>query len=146
MADIYRRAAAIWQGDLRGGKGSISAESGVLAKVPYSFSTRFENEPGTNPEELIAAAHAACYAMAFANTLAKKGFNPESIEVHAACVLEKQEVGFAITRMKLRARGTVPGIDEDTFSEIAKEADRGCPVSKLLRPGLSIELNTELAS
>jgi osmotically inducible protein OsmC len=144
MTEIIRKAGAVWKGDLRKGNGTISTESTVLTEVPYSFATRFENEPGTNPEELIAGAHAACFAMAFANTLAKKGYKPESIDVSAACVLEKQEAGFAITRMKLRVRCVVPDIDEDTFFEIAREADKGCPVSNLLRPGLTIELETEL--
>ncbi|MEJ2732237.1 MAG: OsmC family protein [Anaerolineae bacterium] len=146
MAEIIRQAGAVWKGDLRKGSGVISTESTALAEVPYSFATRFENEPGTNPEELIAGAHAACYAMAFANTLAKKGYHPQSIDVHASCVLERQAGGFAITRMKLRARGVVPDIDEDTFLQIAEEADRGCPVSNLLRPGLTIEHETELLS
>jgi osmotically inducible protein OsmC len=129
---------------LRKGNGVISTESTVLNEVPYSFATRFEHEPGTNPEELIAGAHAACYAMALANTLAKKGYEPESVDIYAACHLEKGEGGFAITRMKLRARGVVPDIDDDTFFKVAKEADMGCPVSNLLRPGLTIELETEL--
>lgn len=144
MTEIIRQAGAVWRGDLRSGQGIISTESTVLAEVPYSFATRFEHEPGTNPEELIAGAHAACFAMAFANTLAKKGYKPESIDVYAACVLEKQGAGFAITRMRLRARGIVPDIDGDTFFEVAREADEGCPVSNLLRPGLTIELATEL--
>lgn len=146
MAEIVRQAGAVWQGDLRKGKGIISTESTVLTEVPYSFATRFEDKPGTNPEELIAGAHAACYAMALANTLSKKGYKPESVDVSAACVLEKQDGGFAITRMRLRARGVVPDIDDDTYFQIAKEADMGCPVSNLLRPGLTIELETELLS
>lgn len=129
---------------MRKGNGSISTSSTALAEVPYSFATRFEDEPGTNPEELIAGAHAACYAMAFAGTLARKGYKPESIDVSAACVLEKQEAGFAITRMKLRVRGVVPDIDGDTFLELAHEGDKGCPVSNLLRPGFTIELEAEL--
>ena len=144
MAEIIRQAGAVWNGDLRKGSGVISTESTVLTQVPYSFSTRFENEPGTNPEELIAAAHAACYAMAFANTLAKKGYTPESIDIQADCVLEKQDAGFAITKMRLRARGVVPDIDSVTFAEVAREADKGCPVSNLLRPGVTIEHETEL--
>ncbi len=146
MAGFIRRAAAVWRGDLRSGNGAISTESTVLDGVPYSFATRFDNKPGTNPEELIAGAHAACFAMAFANKLASKGHKPESIDVQAACALEKQTEGFAITRMKLRVQGVVPGIDGDTFSQIAQEADEGCPVSNLLRPGLIIELETELLS
>ena len=146
MKGIVRKAGAVWTGDLRQGRGTISTESAVLSEVPYGFATRFENEPGTNPEELIAGAHAACYAMAFANTLNRQGHKPERIDVQAACVLEKQKEGFAITRMKLQVRGMVPGIDGDTFFQIAKEADKGCPVSNLLRPGLTIELATELLS
>jgi osmotically inducible protein OsmC len=146
MTEIIRQAGAVWQGDLRNGEGAISTESTVLATVPYSFATRFENEPGTNPEELIAAAHAACFAMAFANTLAQKGYEPQSIDVYAGCVLEKQDGGFAITKMNLRARGVVPDIDSDTFAEVAKEADEGCPVSNLLHPGLKIRIETELLS
>lgn len=146
MTEIVRHAGAVWKGDLRKGKGVISTESTVLVEVPYSFSTRFENKPGTNPEELIAGAHAACYAMAFAATLTRKGYTPESIEVNAACVLEKQEAGFAIIRMELRVRGVVPDMDGSAFAEVAKEADKGCPVSNLLRPGATIEIETELLS
>jgi osmotically inducible protein OsmC len=144
MADIIRQAGAVWKGDLRKGEGMISTESTALAEVKYSFRTRFENEPGTNPEELIAAAHAACYSMAFANTLAQKGYKPQSIDTYAACHLSRQESGFRITRMNLRVRGQVPDIDRETFDQIAHEADEGCPVSNLLRPGLQIELEAEL--
>jgi osmotically inducible protein OsmC len=144
MPEIVRHAAAVWKGDLRHGSGTISTESTVLTDVPYSFATRFENEPGTNPEELIAGAHAACYAMAFSGALAKEGYKPERIDVSADCVLEKQEAGFAIIRMKLWVRGVVPDMDADTFSKMAKEADKGCPVSNLLRPGVTIEHETEL--
>jgi osmotically inducible protein OsmC len=144
--EIIRQAGAVWEGNLPEGKGSISSESTVLSEVPYNFSTRFEDEPGTNPEELLAAAHAACYAMAFANTLDEKGYQPEDIDVYAACTLEKSEEGFVITGMKLRARGVVPGIDADTFAKLADVADKHCPVSNLLRPGLSIEIDTELLS
>lgn len=146
MAQLIRHADAVWKGDLRQGKGSISTESTVLKDVSYSFSTRFENEPGTNPEELIAAAHAGCFAMAFANTLATKGYKPESISVSASCVLERKEQGFTITTMKLKAKGVVPNIDEETFVKVAQEAENGCPVSRLLRPGLTIELDVELVS
>jgi osmotically inducible protein OsmC len=144
MTKIVRHGGAVWKGDLRKGSGTVSTESGALVEVPYSFVTRFENEPGTNPEELIAGAHAACYAMAFAATLASKGYEPERIDVSADCVLEKQEAGYAIIRMKLRVRGVVPDIDADTFTKVAKEADKGCPVSNLLRPGVTIEHEIEL--
>jgi osmotically inducible protein OsmC len=145
MAQLERRAEAVWEGDLRGGKGRITSESGVLADVGYSFSTRFENEPGTNPEELIAAAHAACYSMAFANTLASKGYEPMSIETRATCTLASQEGGgFKITRMHLQVHGQVSGIDRELFEQIAEEADGKCPVSNLLRNGLKIELEATL--
>ena len=144
--EIIRQAGAVWEGNLPEGKGKISSESTVLSEVPYSFSTRFEDEPGTNPEELLAAAHAACYAQAFANTLDQKGYTPEDIDVYAACTLMKKKEGFEITEMKLRARGVVPGIDADTFAKLAEVADKHCPVSNLLRPGVSIEIDTELLS
>ena len=146
MAELRRTAEAVWKGKLRDGEGRITSESGVLKKVGYSFSTRFENEPGTNPEELIGAAHAACYSMALANTLAKKGYSPESIETQATCVLTSQEGGgFAITHMLLRVQGRVPNIDQALFEQIAEEADKGCPVSNLLRNGLEIEREVMLA-
>ena len=145
MADLKRRAEAVWKGKLRDGKGRITSDSGVLKDAAYSFSTRFENEPGTNPEELIAAAHAGCFSMAFANTLAEKGYNPESIETHATCVMTSQKSGgFAITKMLLKVHGRVPGVDQAIFEQIAEEADAGCPVSNLLREGLEIELEATL--
>jgi osmotically inducible protein OsmC len=145
MAEIKRRANVVWEGDLRGGKGRISSESGALEDVGYSFATRFEHKPGTNPEELIAAAHAACYSMAFANTLAGKGYEPQSIETQATCTLLKQEAGFKIARMHLQVRGRVPDLNQALFEQIAEEADGACPVSNLLRPGLEIEIEAILA-
>ncbi len=145
MADIKRVARVVWSGDLRTGKGRIDTESGVLEDVGYSFGTRFEDEPGTNPEELIAAAHAACYSMAFANVLAERGYDPEAIETHATCSLSPQEGGgFEITGMRLVVSGEVADIDEETFRRIAHEADEECPVSNLLREGLQITLEPTL--
>jgi len=144
MAKFVRRGAAVWQGDLRGGKGSIRTESGAVAEAPYRFSTRFENEPGTNPEELIAAAHAACYSMAFANFLAQKGYDPQRIETDAACTLSMGEGGTRITAMKLTVRGQVPGLDAETFERLAHEGDKNCPVSNLLRSGLEITIEAQL--
>jgi lipoyl-dependent peroxiredoxin len=145
MAQLKRRAEAVWEGDLRGGEGRISSASGVIEDVGYSFSTRFENEPGTNPEELIAAAHAACYSMAFAGTLAGKGYQPQRIETQATCTLVSQEGGgFKIVGMHLQVRGRVPGIDQELFQQIAEEADDGCPVSNLLRCGLEIKREATL--
>jgi osmotically inducible protein OsmC len=145
MSDIKRGAKAVWTGDLRTGKGLIDADSGVLRQVSYSFATRFMNETGTNPEELIASAHAACYSMAFADTLSGKGYRPEKIETRAICTMSKRGNGFRITRMRLEVRGQVPDMDEATFKEIAEKADEVCPVSNLLRSGLEIELSASLA-
>jgi osmotically inducible protein OsmC len=144
MAEIKRTGRAVWRGDLRGGAGNISSESGALQEERYSFGTRFERAPGTNPEELIAAAHAACYSMAFANELAQQGYRPQSIETEAVCTLEPQDGGFKITQMRLQTRGRVPDIDASTFEQIAEQADGNCPVSNLLRPGLTIEREVTL--
>ena len=146
MADIERHAYAVWNGDLRGGNGEINSASGVLKDTAYNFATRFENGKGTNPEELIAAAHAACYSMALAATLVRKGHQPQRIETRAICHLTPQQPsGFKITKMRLETRGQVEGMDEATFGEIAREAEKGCPVSNALRGGLEIELDAKLA-
>ncbi|MDQ2818368.1 MAG: OsmC family protein [Candidatus Eremiobacteraeota bacterium] len=137
---IDRMASATWSGELRGGRGRISTGSKVLSDAPYSFGTRFESAPGTNPEELIAAAHAACFSMAFANVIAGKGLKPREIETRATCSLEAQGGGFKITCMRLETRGEVPGIDAARFKELAKEAEAACPISNALRAGLQIEL------
>ncbi len=144
MPEIRRNADATWKGDLKGGAGIINTHSGVLAQTPYSFATRFEDKLGTNPEELIAAAHAACYSMAFAGTLAQKGHTPESVTTKATCSVEPSGGGFKITRMRLKVTGVVPGLDDETFRAIAEEADKGCPVSNLLRSCLTIELEAGL--
>lgn len=146
MSVLHRKGSAVWEGDLKQGRGRLSSESGVLQKEAYTFSTRFENEPGTNPEELIAAAHAACYSMAFANTLAKEGYTPQEIATEATCSLSPKEGGgFEIAKMELDVRGRVEGIDAETFEAISKKADQGCPVSNLLRPGLEIVVRPRLA-
>lgn len=147
MAVIQRRAGAVWNGDLAHGNGQISSASGVLNNTSYSFKTRFEQSPGTNPEELIAAAHAACYSMAFAHTLSEQGYQPQSIETRALCSLEPQAGGgFKITKMRLETKGLVPGIDSTTFQQIAQQAEAACPVSNALRGGIKIELEATLAS
>lgn len=144
MAEIKRKARAVWNGDLRAGKGRMSSDSGVLKEAAYSFHTRFENEPGTNPEELIAAAHAGCFSMAFANELSSAGYQVESIKTEATCVMESQEGGgFAITTMRLKTEGKVSGIDAATFEQIGQQAKAGCPVSGALR-ALKIELDATL--
>lgn len=141
MANIKRKAHALWKGGLQEGNGVITSESRVLEEVPHRFETRFEHEPGTNPEELIAAAHAACFSMALANTLKQEDYEPQSVLVAATTVLEKTKEGFAITEMHLDISGSVPEIDEATFRRIVEEADKGCPVSNLLREGLDIVID-----
>ncbi|MFW6135214.1 MAG: OsmC family protein [Chloroflexota bacterium] len=145
MADIKRTGTAVWRGDLRGGRGTVSTGSAVLKDQAYTFATRFQDVSGTNPEELIAAAHAGCYNMAFASALTNKGYEVEEIETTATIHLSRQEGGFAITRSVLQVRGRVPEIHKGTFERLAEEAERACPVSNLLRPGLEIELEAVLA-
>jgi osmotically inducible protein OsmC len=145
MVAIQRIGGAVWNGDLASGNGQITSSSGILNNTPYSFKTRFEQSPGTNPEELIAAAHAACYSMAFAHTLSEQGYQPQTIETRAVCSLEPQAAGgFKITKMRLETKGLVPGIDEAIFREIAQKAEAACPVSNALRAGVKIELETTL--
>lgn len=143
--DILRSADAVWQGDLRGGKGKITTDSGVLKDDAYTWAARFENAPGTNPEELVAAAQAGCLSMALTSRLNKNGFNPERIATHATLTLEKTEAGNTITKMRLEVVGKVPNMDEATFKEHAEAAEKGCPISTLLRPGLkSVEVVARL--
>ena len=145
MIEFRRRAEVVWSGDSRHGSGHITGSSGALRDTPYSFNTRFGDAPGTNPEELIAAAHAACYSMAFASALAAKGFQPGRIQTQATCYMTRDEVsGVKITRMHLAVKAQIPGIDEDAFQQLAREAEGKCPVSNLLRCGLTIELEAAL--
>jgi osmotically inducible protein OsmC len=140
MAAILRTANGTWHGDLKSGKGSIDATSGVLKDTPFTFATRFENAKGTNPEELIAAAHAACFSMAFSNYLSGKGHVPDTIQTQATISLEDGK----INKMHLETRGKVAGLDNATFKQLADEAEKGCPVSNLLRSGLAITLDAAL--
>jgi lipoyl-dependent peroxiredoxin len=145
MPTLKRSSQARWQGDLRGGQGWLKTTSGVLTETPYSFGTRFEQQPGTNPEELIAAAHAGCYAMALSDTMSEAGHEPESVQITATCFLESQpEGGFRITRMDLEVVGRASGLDQAAFEDLAAQADEGCPVSNLLRPGLEIAIEARL--
>jgi lipoyl-dependent peroxiredoxin len=142
---IERSARAVWSGTLRGGNGKVSAPSGVLKDDTYTFATRFENAPGTNPEELIAAAHAACFSMAFASGLEKKGFPATSVKTTATVVMDKRDAGNSVVRIRLVTEGQVPNIDEATFQQAAEETKRGCPISRLLSPGLEgIDLTAKL--
>jgi osmotically inducible protein OsmC len=145
MAEIYRKAGVLWTGNLRDGNGILSTESKVLFEQPITYRMRFEDEPGTNPEELIAAAHAECLSMSVASVLAKHGYDPVRTDTTATCVLApKDGGGFQITGMQLHIRAEVPGIDTDTFQKIIREADENCPVSNLLRGGADIRIDATL--
>src|SRR5512145_184383 len=134
MAEFNRKAGVLWSGDLKSGNGLMSTESQTLFELPYSYQTRFEDEVGLNPEELIAAAHAACLSMSVASALAKNGFTPVQTETTATCTLvPKNGGGHEITNLRLHVRCEVPEIDEARFDELVMEADRNCPVSNLVR-------------
>jgi lipoyl-dependent peroxiredoxin len=137
-----RTAKAQWDGNLQQGRGRMSFGSGAFDGA-YSFASRFAEEKGTNPEELIAAAHAGCFSMALAAGLGKGGFTPESVRTTAKVHLEKQEAGFAISRIELETEARVPGIDAAKFQQFAEDAKKGCPVSKALA-GTQISLNAKL--
>src|SRR5919198_862542 len=130
---MQRKASAVWQGGLKDGKGSISTDSGVLKQTQYSFSTRFENGVGTNPEELLAAAHAGCFSMALSGQLGAAGLTAESIDTTATVSLEKQDGGFAITKVHLDVTAKIPNADQAKFETAANNAKVGCPVSKLFK-------------
>jgi osmotically inducible protein OsmC len=140
---MQRHASAIWQGDLKSGKGSISSESGVIDNRPYSFKTRFESERGTNPEELIAAAHAGCFSMALSHELASAGLAPTSVSTKATVTLDQVEGGFAISKVHLDVVAKVPGADQGRFDEIAAAAKTGCPVSKVLNAEITMTARLE---
>lgn len=144
MASITRKAGVIWNGDSRSGSGMISTESKALYEQPYTYATRFEKAAGTNPEELIAAAHAACFSMALASTLKKNGFTAKEIETNAESTIESNGNGYEFTHMLLHTRCQVPGIDDATFQRLAGEAEKGCPVGKLLEKALKVDLKAEL--
>ena len=138
-----RKANAVWEGSLTEGSGTMRMASGAY-EGPYSFQSRFEEGDGTNPEELIAAAHAGCFSMALSLELGKAGHDPESVETEATIHLDKQEEGFAIKRIELSTRARVPGISEDEFQQAAEGAKKGCPVSQALAAVESIELDAQL--
>lgn len=140
---IKKYGSAIWKGEIKSGKGEISTESGALKGQPYGFNTRFEGKAGTNPEELLGAAHAACFSMAFSKMLGEAGFEPKKIETKSEITLEKQESGFSITLAHLSVKAQIPEIDEKQFNEISKKAKEGCPVSKLFNSEITIEANLE---
>lgn len=136
---MKKTASAIWQGGLKDGKGLLSTESGALKQNPYGFNTRFEGSPGTNPEELIGAAHAGCFSMALSMMLGEAGLTPDRIDTAAEVTLDKQADGFAITAVHLVLRAKVPGASEAQFLQIADKAKAGCPVSKVLNAKISLD-------
>jgi len=141
---MKRTATAHWSGGLKDGKGTVSTQSGVLSQTQYSFSTRFENGVGTNPEELIAAAHAGCFTMALSAQLGNAGMTAESIDTNATLTLDKTDAGFTITAIHLDVKAKIPGADKAKFDQAASEAEKGCPVSRVLKA--TITMAAELAS
>ncbi len=148
MLKAERRADVVWEGDLLHGSGTIvSVGSGALVALPVTWASRTERSDGkTSPEELMAAAHAACYAMAFSHTLAQAGTPAERLSVSATCTFEQVEGGFKISTMDLAVRGKVPGLDEAGFEKVAQQAEQGCPVSNALRNNVQIRVNAHLES
>ena len=140
---MKRSAQAVWTGDLKSGKGTISTESGVLSSAPYSYKTRFEGEKGTNPEELIGAAHAGCFSMALSLVLQQAGLTAERIETKADVTLAQKDGGFAITAVHLTLRAKIPGADRAAFETAANNAKAGCPVSKLLKADITLDAELE---
>jgi osmotically inducible protein OsmC len=140
---MQRNASAHWSGGLKDGKGTVSSASGVLKNTPYSFATRFESQPGTNPEELVAAAHAGCFSMALSAQLGNSGMTAQAIDTIATVTLEKLESGFAITTVHLQVKAKVPGADKAKFEQAANNAKEGCPVSKLLNAKITMDAQLE---
>lgn len=140
---MKRNAKAVWQGGLKDGKGTISTDSGVLSDTQYSFSTRFENGIGTNPEELIAAAHAGCFSMALSAQLGSAGLTAERIATTASVTLDKTDSGFAITAVHLDVSVKIPGADQAVFDEAARQAKEGCPVSRVLNAKITMDTKLE---
>ncbi|HYT07367.1 MAG TPA: OsmC family protein [Rugosimonospora sp.] len=135
---MVRKASAVWKGSLKEGKGTISSDSGVLSNTPYSFSTRFENAKGTNPEELIAAAHAGCFTMALSAQLGNAGMTPESLETTASLTLDKLDAGWTVTKIHLDVTARIPGADKAAFDKAAENAKAGCPISRLLNAQITM--------
>ena len=133
-----RHASAHWEGDGKTGKGQITTQSGVLSNNPYGFNTRFENEPGTNPEELIAAAHASCFTMALAFQLQSAGLKATSLDTKAVVTLVQDGDGFKVTKSALTLKAVIPGIDQAKFDELAGNAEKGCPISKVLNAEITL--------
>ena len=136
---MKRKASAIWSGNLKDGKGTLTTESGVLSATPYSFRTRFESEKGTNPEELIGAAHAGCFTMALSMILGMAGMTAEKLETEATITLEQKDGGFAVTASHLDVKATIPGANAAAFEKAAQTAKANCPISKLLNATITMD-------
>lgn len=144
MSDIIKKASATWQGSIKEGKGTISTESGALDKQPFGFNTRFEGKAGTNPEEIIGAAHAGCFSMALSLQLGEKNATINNIDTQAAVTLSKRTDGFEVTKIKLVCKADLEGISDEDFQEVAKATKEGCPISKLFKGNAEIVLEAEL--
>ena len=143
---MKRNATAVWKGDLKGGKGTITSQSGLLKEAQYGFTTRFEDGAGTNPEELIAAAHAGCFSMALSGKLGGAGMTAEAITTLATVTMEKIDpAGWTVTGIHLDCKAKIPGADAAKFDQAAKDAKEGCPISRLLAPGTKITMTAALA-
>jgi len=140
---MKRSGSAVWQGDLKNGKGLVSTDSGVLNSQQYSFGTRFEDGKGTNPEELIAAAHAGCFTMALSAQLGNSGLTPEKLETKATVTLDKQDAGWAVTHILLDVKGRVPKADQAAWDKATEAAKTGCPISKLLNTKIEMQAKLE---
>jgi lipoyl-dependent peroxiredoxin len=136
---MIRKARALWRGGGRDGNGDLSTDSGVLANTPYSFRTRFESEKGTNPEELLAAAHAGCFTMALAFRLQRAGYTPTKLNTEAVVSFEQDKESFRISGSALTLRASVPNLDQDTFARLAQDAEQNCPVSRVLRAEITLD-------
>jgi osmotically inducible protein OsmC len=143
---MERTASALWNGSLKDGKGTISTQSGILAEAPYSFVTRFENAKGTNPEELIAAAHAGCFTMALSAQLGTMNFTPTSLRTSAKLTLEKLDAGWTISKIHLDVSARIPGITASAFESAAASAKANCPVSRLLKAEITMDAHLEQAA
>lgn len=140
---MKRKASAVWRGSLKEGKGTISTESGVLSQTQYSFSTRFENGAGTNPEELIAAAHTGCFSMALSAELGKTGITPDSIQTTATLSMERLDAGWTVTQIHLDVAAKIAGADQAKFTTAANAAKAGCPISRLLNTTITMDARLE---
>lgn len=140
---MKKTASAHWQGGIKDGSGTVSTQSGALSNVPYGFNTRFEDQPGSNPEELLGAAHASCFSMALSKELGDAGMTAQSIDTQAEVTLDKVAGGFAITAIHLSLKATVPGADREAFEQAVETAKNGCPLSKVLKAEITLDASLD---